>query len=286
MAITNNVLRPPKAPNLPIGPVEYDQRYQDQLLNVLRLYFNTIDNFSQQFVAETGGAYLKFPYLSAYQDGYTTLSANMTNNSTTPIQVASTTEFESAGYLLIGDELVQYTGKTSTTFTGITRGVKGTTNKAHTAGVYISEATSVAANGALALKLDNVISSNQIVCTVPDSKIYFEKSGTYNIQFSAQILNFYSQDDNITIWFKKNGNPIDHSASIQQVSSIHANGPGAIIIALNFVDEFVFGDYVELFWSSVTGYPVLATYPPNVTSGAPASPSLILTVQFVSAPTT
>lgn len=27
-------------PNLPLAPVEYERRYQDQLNNVLRLYFN------------------------------------------------------------------------------------------------------------------------------------------------------------------------------------------------------------------------------------------------------
>jgi len=35
---------PPKAPNLPIATVQYEQRYQDQLLGDLRRYFNTIDN--------------------------------------------------------------------------------------------------------------------------------------------------------------------------------------------------------------------------------------------------
>ena len=40
-------LRASKAPNLPIGPVEYTQQYQDQVLNALRLYFNQIDNFTQ-----------------------------------------------------------------------------------------------------------------------------------------------------------------------------------------------------------------------------------------------
>jgi hypothetical protein len=33
-----------KAPNLPIAPVEYNQQFQDQFSNVLRLYFNQIDN--------------------------------------------------------------------------------------------------------------------------------------------------------------------------------------------------------------------------------------------------
>jgi hypothetical protein len=33
-----------KAPNLPIAPVAYSQQYQDQLNNVLRLYFTQLDN--------------------------------------------------------------------------------------------------------------------------------------------------------------------------------------------------------------------------------------------------
>jgi len=33
-----------KAPNLPIAPVEYSQQFQDQFNNVLRLYFNQLDN--------------------------------------------------------------------------------------------------------------------------------------------------------------------------------------------------------------------------------------------------
>jgi hypothetical protein len=47
MAAKNIPLRSTKAPNIPIGPVDYDQRYIDQLTNALRLYFTTIDNFTQ-----------------------------------------------------------------------------------------------------------------------------------------------------------------------------------------------------------------------------------------------
>jgi hypothetical protein len=31
-------------PNLPLAPDEYERRYQDQLNNVLRLYFNQLNN--------------------------------------------------------------------------------------------------------------------------------------------------------------------------------------------------------------------------------------------------
>lgn len=33
-----------RAPQLPVAPVEYSARYVDQLLSVLRLYFNQLDN--------------------------------------------------------------------------------------------------------------------------------------------------------------------------------------------------------------------------------------------------
>lgn len=38
----------PIAPNLPLAPGEYQRQYQDQLNNVLRLYFNRIDSTFNQ----------------------------------------------------------------------------------------------------------------------------------------------------------------------------------------------------------------------------------------------
>ena len=51
----NARIRPSKAPNLPIGPVEYNQQYQDQLVNALRLYFSQIDNFTQAITTPASG---------------------------------------------------------------------------------------------------------------------------------------------------------------------------------------------------------------------------------------
>lgn len=42
-----------RAPALPIAPTEYNRQYQDQLNNVLRIYFNTLDNFIAQLMANT-----------------------------------------------------------------------------------------------------------------------------------------------------------------------------------------------------------------------------------------
>ena len=58
MANTTNkigALRPSKAPNLLIAPVEYTQQYQDQMNNALRLYFNQVDSFTQAVsIPDTG----------------------------------------------------------------------------------------------------------------------------------------------------------------------------------------------------------------------------------------
>lgn len=58
-------LRPPKGPNLPVGPVDYEQNYQNQLLNVLRLYHNQVDNTLTVLLENNGGRYLNFPHISA-----------------------------------------------------------------------------------------------------------------------------------------------------------------------------------------------------------------------------
>ena len=59
----DRTLRPPKAPNLPVGPVEYEQNYQNQLNNVQRLYYNSIDNTLSSLMENSGGRFMNFPNL-------------------------------------------------------------------------------------------------------------------------------------------------------------------------------------------------------------------------------
>jgi hypothetical protein len=54
--LKTSILRPPKAPNLLIAPVEYTQQYQDQFSNALRLYFSQLDNFTQGINLPNSGA--------------------------------------------------------------------------------------------------------------------------------------------------------------------------------------------------------------------------------------
>ena len=42
--------RPSKASNLAVAPVDYQQRYQDQFNNQLRIYFNQVDSNTQELI--------------------------------------------------------------------------------------------------------------------------------------------------------------------------------------------------------------------------------------------
>jgi hypothetical protein len=65
------------APNLPLGPKEYNSRYQEQLNNVLRLYFNQLDNLIGQLTASTNTSGLRVPY-GAFQDSTDQTAASTT----------------------------------------------------------------------------------------------------------------------------------------------------------------------------------------------------------------
>jgi len=58
---TSNTLTRTRSPSLPIATTEYSRHYQDQLNNVLRLYFATIDNFVAQLEIQTTYAVADLP---------------------------------------------------------------------------------------------------------------------------------------------------------------------------------------------------------------------------------
>lgn len=49
------------APNLPLAPVQYDSRYQEAFNNILRLYFNRLDNFLAKLMADGTSIPVTFP---------------------------------------------------------------------------------------------------------------------------------------------------------------------------------------------------------------------------------
>lgn len=54
-----------KAPALPFAPVQYDRSYSDTTHNILRQYFNTLDNVTSSLLGNAGGRFLSFPHIAA-----------------------------------------------------------------------------------------------------------------------------------------------------------------------------------------------------------------------------
>lgn len=52
---------PPVPPSLPLGTEQYERRYQDQFSNVLRLYFNRLQNALSFLFGPNGGQYVDCP---------------------------------------------------------------------------------------------------------------------------------------------------------------------------------------------------------------------------------
>jgi len=49
MTVRTKTIALTRAPSLPLAPVQYDRAYADTVHNILRQYFNTIDNLAAQF---------------------------------------------------------------------------------------------------------------------------------------------------------------------------------------------------------------------------------------------
>lgn len=88
------------APNLPLAPKEYSSRYIEQLNNVLRLYFNQLDNFTRELNASSSTAGLRAPY-GAFSD----FTSQTTTVNTATLMALSTTDFYNGVTLDTGSKI-------------------------------------------------------------------------------------------------------------------------------------------------------------------------------------
>ena len=152
-----------------------------------------------------------------------------------------------------------------------------------------STQTTAAANTATAVTLSSIdgVPSNSVYVgsnsanVFPSSKIYCAYTGVYNMQFSLQLENSDTTLHDVNIWIRYNGANVDNSNTVLSVPNKHGGVNGHTVAAWNFFVSYADPtDYYELYWSSDStqvSIPIYAT-----TAPAPATPSVILTMQFVS----
>lgn len=271
-------------PSLPTPPTEYDTTYIEQFNNVLRLYFNRLQGILNQLNTGSGsidGSALSFPY-GAFQDtAYTTLNGGI-NNSVTTITVASTTGFPAAGEIRITSEVITYTGITPTTFTGCTRGARGSANVAHSTGVAVTKIQAPLASTAVPMYLNTTDYSNN-VSIVDTTKITAAKAGIYNLQWSGQFNNTDTIEHDASVWLRINGVDVVGSAGFVAVVSSHGGIDGHAIIGWNYYIQLNAGQYVEIWWSTANQKVTLECYGPSTGPTRPATAAVVATLSFVSA---
>jgi hypothetical protein len=101
------------------------------------------------------------PTISTTLDGALLNDAYGTGGSGTDIDLTSTTGFTSSGTILVESELITYTGITSNTLNGITRGTNGTSTAAHSDGVTTYDATTYVGWGSASSSSNIIIEPGQ-----------------------------------------------------------------------------------------------------------------------------
>lgn len=114
-------------------------------------------------------------------------------------------------------------------------------------------------------------------------KIKVDYSGLYNVQFSLQFVNTDTQIHDVDVWFRKNGSDISNSNSKFSIPNSHGGTPGHLIAALNFNVELAKNDYVHLAWATDSTQVTIEQLAAQTTPTRPATPSAIVTIQYLSA---
>jgi hypothetical protein len=135
-----------------------------------------------------------------------------------------------------------------------------------------TDQTAASANTAYPITFNNTDLSEGVYLGTPTSRIYVNRPGAYNFQFSLQLEGTNATARDVYIWARVNGTDIDDSAT-----RVHMKGSGeAYVAAWNFVLRMAANDYFELMWA--TDSTNVELHADAATAFCPAIPSVIMTV--------
>lgn len=132
---------------------------------------------------------------------------------------------------------------------------------------------------AYTLAVSGTFESNGI--SLSSNSIVFQYAGTYEIIYSLQIISTHNAQDDIQVWFAKNGVDIPNSNSVFTVAAKAGNVTGKIIMVTPFIATVNSGDSISIKWNAAATGISISSLPPNVTPTTPAAPGVIITVKQV-----
>lgn len=280
-----------RASPLPNPPAQYDPQYIRQLIRVLETYHSQLDsrtpNNAEQYTADrfVGGSFSGTD-ITATNVTATTLSAQQAAigyQSSNGIRTDALVSYGHRNGAQISDDVMAdkfYGGQ----FYGDGRWLETPYNQ------FQSDQDQTAANVATAYALTlNVNDFPNGISVVSNSRITVSDEGIYLFNFSIQVKNTTNDRQDIDIWFRKNGTDIPASNSRFSIAARKSSGdPSHLIATTPFMFDLAANDYIEIMWRvtdvgvSIEHFPAVAASP-GVTPAIPATPSAVVTVQFISA---
>ncbi len=285
----NQQIQVPALPDIGSAPQAYDRGYVDQTNGVLRTFFTRLLSNVSSLFGPRGGKYLNTPY-GAFQD-----STDQTDGSTAVAYYFRFNTRDFSNGISVVSRTASFTGSIATTTLTVSAVSAGAlfpsmqiTGTGVTAGTRIVAQLTGTTGGAgtYTVSVSQTVTSTAMTGDLP-SKIVVSQSGFYNAQFSAQFVNTTNDVQEIDIWFSKNGTNIDNSNSQFGIKARKSTGSASrLIAAMNFILDLEENDYFEMMWRVSDSGVSLEQFPAVTASGStpaiPATPSIILTVSFMS----
>lgn len=280
-----------RAPPLPNPPAQYDPQYLRQVIRALELYFSQLDsltpNQAESYRADRfiGG---DFSGDEITANGVSTLTLSSfisdiglaTADAIDAVSVTAPSLYSQTAIInrMMVDAI--YGGS----YYGDGRWLETPYNQ------FTSDqdqtAPNVAVANALTLNTDDFPNGISISNS---SRINVSDEGIYLITFSIQLQNTTNDVQDVNIWFRKNNNDIAASNSNFGLPPRKSTGsPSSLIAVTPFMVDLAANDYIEIMWRpsdvgvTIEHLPAVAASA-GVTPAIPATPSAIVTVQFISA---
>ena len=277
------------SPTLPLPPVQYAQTYSNELIKVLRLYFNNNDSTVNAILGLlNNGGY--FPSLNAgvvTADQFT--GGNFTGDQAQFLQALVQVL---QGNIQGGDGVFNnLTGSqvNASLFTGSGRQI----NLPH---IAASDSTDQYADGNDDPTIVKWDTADEVLGFTlnNDYTATATYSGVYKIDYSLQFANTANASHDVYVWLRVNGSDFPKSASKFTIPARKSNSQPSFIVAYSSITfDVQAGDDIGLWWATDLAYnttgPIEGVFMEYIAAQTtpyehPAVPSAIGSITYVSAP--
>lgn len=283
-----------KAPSLPYAPIQYGTQYQDQLNNVLRLYFNNIDAILYEVVTLlNNGGY--FPEIDAGTINADNVNASTGNVSTLLANYITAKSLYSQAIQAGSVQAPTIVGGNVTTSrcnSSLFTGLGAEITLPH---IGASDSTDQYAGGndtPTKVKWNTLDTSYGFTLASNEATAAYD--GVYKIDYSLQFVNTSNGQEDVFVWLQVNGSNVAGSTTQFTVPARKSAGVYGYLCAYSTVTFSVnAGDTFALYWATPLAYnttgPIDGVYMEYVASQAspyarPSIPSAIGAITYMSAP--